>query len=163
MRIAKDKARNEAGFTLVELMVVLVIIAILMVIVFPTFVGAQTRAQKRAAESDLRTALVAAKTTYTDTGSYINAFAGVPGPPATGLYVVETSLTFNAGASNTTNLWVSVMTSPTGTTWAAARMARSGICYGIKDSTTGGTTYGENLTTCTGDWASTNSSLSAWS
>jgi prepilin-type N-terminal cleavage/methylation domain-containing protein len=40
---------GEAGFTLIELMVVVLIIAILIAIAIPTFLGARSRAQDRVA------------------------------------------------------------------------------------------------------------------
>jgi type IV pilus assembly protein PilA len=55
---------DEEGFTLIELMVVVLIIAILLAIAIPTFLGARTRAQDRAAQSNIRNALTAEKTTY---------------------------------------------------------------------------------------------------
>ena len=57
---------RDNGFTLVELMVVILIIAILIAIAIPTFLGARTRAQDRALQSDLRNALTAAKVFYSD-------------------------------------------------------------------------------------------------
>jgi type IV pilus assembly protein PilA len=62
-RLAKD---DEDGFTLIELMVVVLIIAILIAIAIPTFLGAQDRARDRAAQSNLRNALTAVKTIATD-------------------------------------------------------------------------------------------------
>src|ERR1043165_2484696 len=49
-------------------MVVVLIIAILIAIAIPTFLGAQNRARDRAAQSDLRNAITAAKTIATDHG-----------------------------------------------------------------------------------------------
>ena len=62
---------DEEGFTLIELMVVVLIIAILLAIAIPTFLGARSRAQNRAAESNLRNALTAEKTSYTDSQLYV--------------------------------------------------------------------------------------------
>src|SRR5688500_16319354 len=61
-----QKRREEDGFTLIELMVVVLIIAILIAIAIPTFLGAQDRARDRAAQSDLRNGITAAKTIATD-------------------------------------------------------------------------------------------------
>lgn len=57
---------KDEGFTLVELMVVVLIIAILIAIAIPTFMGARSRAQDRAAQSNLRNSLTAAKVFYAD-------------------------------------------------------------------------------------------------
>ncbi len=58
--------RKERGFTLVELMVVLLIIAVLMGIAVPLFLGARVRAQDRAAQAAIRNTLTVAKVFYTD-------------------------------------------------------------------------------------------------
>jgi type IV pilus assembly protein PilA len=50
---------EDAGFTLVELMVVVLVIAILIAIAIPTFLGARERAQDRAAQVSLHTAIKA--------------------------------------------------------------------------------------------------------
>jgi type IV pilus assembly protein PilA len=64
--------KDEDGFTLIELMVVVLIIAILIAIAIPTFLGLRERAQNRSAQSDLRNALTAAKAYYTDGDTYVN-------------------------------------------------------------------------------------------
>ncbi|MFM7616128.1 MAG: prepilin-type N-terminal cleavage/methylation domain-containing protein, partial [Actinomycetes bacterium] len=56
LRRIRAKRIDEQGFTLIELMVVVLIIAILIAIAIPTFLGARQRAQDRAAQSSLRNA-----------------------------------------------------------------------------------------------------------
>ena len=79
-RIRRD-VRGSEGFTLIELMVVVLIIAILLAIAIPTFLGAQNRARDRGAQSDLRNSLTAAKTLATDQGGlFLNASDVEMGP-----------------------------------------------------------------------------------
>ena len=73
----------EAGFTLIELMMVVLIIAILIAVLIPTFVGAKQRAQDRAMQSSMRNALTAAKVVYSERGDYTQAtVAGLDEQPS---------------------------------------------------------------------------------
>lgn len=62
--------RDERGFSLVELMIVVLIIGILIGISLPIFLVARQRAQDRAAQSNLRTGLAAAMTHWAKAGDY---------------------------------------------------------------------------------------------
>src|SRR3954447_3451863 len=88
-RLAAKRSKNEQGFTLIELMVVVLIIAVLLAIAVPTFLGAQNKAKDRSAQSSLRNSLTAAKTLYADTQTYT-------GVDATAMLAAEPSLTYNA-------------------------------------------------------------------
>jgi type IV pilus assembly protein PilA len=70
IRIHERLSKKDEGFTLIELMVVVLIIAILIAIAIPTFLGARKRAQDKQAQSNLRNALTAEKTYYVDNQSY---------------------------------------------------------------------------------------------
>jgi type IV pilus assembly protein PilA len=159
--IRKRLARDEEGFTLIELMVVVLIIAILIAIAIPTFLGARGRAQERAAQSSLRNGLTAAKTMYTDDGNYSSADE----VDATGLKTVEPSLAYVAG-SGPSDDQKEVSVANSDTEWAGATMSASGKCFLIRDVATGtgaGTFYGETSTAanCTGDFAATDANTAA--
>jgi type IV pilus assembly protein PilA len=66
----KETFRQDRGFTLIELMVVVLIISILMAIAIPTFLGARRRSEDSQAKSHLRASLVAQKTYYSDGQGY---------------------------------------------------------------------------------------------
>src|ERR1043165_3913889 len=94
----RNRGEREQGFTLIELMVVVLIIAILIAIAIPTFLGAQDRARDRGAQSDLRNALTAAKTVATDYSGYFLKDATTD-LDATTLDSTEPSLDFDAMAN----------------------------------------------------------------
>jgi len=66
----KEVFRQERGFTLIELMVVVLIVSILIAIAIPTFLGARRRSEDSQAKSHLRAGLVAQKTYYSDGQGY---------------------------------------------------------------------------------------------
>jgi type IV pilus assembly protein PilA len=130
--LASRRRDEEQGFTLIELMVVVLIIAILIAIAIPTFLGARQRAQDRAAQSDLRNGLTAEKTIYTDAQAYTATTASLVG--------VESSLNWN----NTRNNNLNVLTVTTGTAVAAgdvvclSEASKSGTTFTLVDIAAGG-------------------------
>ena len=142
--------REEGGFTLIELMVVVLIIAILIAIAIPTFLGARTRAQNRAAQANLRNALTVEKSVYTDALAY-SADVSAGGPLKTG----EPSLTYVADGSMTAAVagQVYVQVPSGGNSVILGTRSASGTCFYLRDvamttsSETAGTYYANN-TTC---------------
>ena len=142
--LASLRARRddgERGFTLIELMVVVLIIAILIAIAIPTFLGARQRAQNRAAQSSLRNGLTAAKTIYTDGEDYRAA-------TTTALAGVEPSLQFVAGDADSTGPNMVSVATPSANEIVMAAKSRSGTCYAIRDNTQG---PGTQFATVSGD------------
>jgi len=140
--IERRQKGQEEGFTLIELMVVVLIIAILIAIAIPTFLGARQRAQDRAAQSNARNGLTAEKTVYTDAQAYSNS--------ATTLNGVEPSLNFVAdeapGAANLNNEVAVSINAGGDTVWLGVK-SKSGECFYIQDTTTAGsagTQYGKS-------------------
>jgi type IV pilus assembly protein PilA len=140
--------KNEEGFTLIELMVVVLIIAILIAIAIPTFLGAQNRARDRGAQSDLRNALTAAKTIATDSAGLFevdNVAIGV-----SDLLAAEGALSYVAMASaNTDNVGflVSNLADPATTNGVITfvKQSASGDFFGISATSQGAVEY------CRGD------------
>jgi len=128
MQSVREKRESEEGFTLIELMVVVLIIAILIAIAIPTFLGARQKAQNRGAQSSLRNSLTASKTLYTDTSDY-------SGVTTASLLAVEPSLTYAvAGTSSSGMKNVSVGVAAGNQTVGLAALAASGNCYYIRDT-----------------------------
>ena len=144
-----QRARGDEGFTLVEIMVVVLVIGILLAIGIPTFLGARERAQDRSAQTSLRTGQTSATVLFTDDTSFTDA-------TTTALAASEPSLSWvAAGTASTDDSEVSVAFTTDGTEWGAATMSASGTCYFIHLDSGAATTYGSTTTAsnCTGTQA----------
>jgi type IV pilus assembly protein PilA len=133
-RLAKD---DEDGFTLIELMVVVLIIAILIAIAIPTFLGAQDRARDRAAQSDLRNGLTAVKTIATDDAGLFTSISLASLQSAEGALSYESAAT--PSAVNKVAVEVSTAASPN--TIVLETKSASGTTFAVCADSNGGVTY----------------------
>jgi prepilin-type N-terminal cleavage/methylation domain-containing protein len=155
--------RSERGFTLIELMVVVLILGVLLAMSMSTFSGVKERAQDSAAKSTAATALETGRIVFTDAGNYTNVFAA-------NLSAAEPSLRFvdevtNSSGPNNASTWVPDRAT-TGYQFVAAVYSESGKCFFVRDWITQGLGFGVDPgvgpADCTADQAVSVIFLTSW-
>ena len=132
---ARAAQRNEAGFTLIELMMVIFIIAILIAVLIPVFIGATSRARDRATQSSLHNAVTAAKSVFSDKADYTLATPGTLTTQTGGITFVSAATA--PSGQNT------VSVAPVSASYIVlGGLSKSGECFYVADDASGaGTLY----------------------
>jgi type IV pilus assembly protein PilA len=68
-----SRSRSEGGFTLIELLVVIIIIGILLAIAIPSYMKFRDRANKSAAQANVRSSIPAVEAYFADNNTYSGA------------------------------------------------------------------------------------------
>jgi prepilin-type N-terminal cleavage/methylation domain-containing protein len=135
--------RDERGFTLIELMTVILIIAILIVFALPSFLGARIRAFDAAVKSDIRNAFAAEKAYYTDSQTYTT-------DPAT-MTAIEAAITYVDGDTPLVTDVVYLHLHPIPNEIFVSARSRSGTCFYLREIDGGGAAFASDAACAVAD------------
>ena len=127
LKAMRSRLNKDEGFTLIELMVVVLIIAILVAIAIPTFLGQRKNAQDSAAKSNVRNALATEKAYFSVNQVFTATTAD--------LAAIEPNL-FGTGADP-----VTVVAGTAGVSVCLTQQSAGGDYFSVWDGTTAGTVY----------------------
>ncbi len=131
-----EREGAESGFTLIELMVVLLIMAILLAIAIPTVLGVKSGAQDRAIQSSLTNAFTSAKAGYASAGS----FSATASAEVSYLSSAEPNLTFQTGSIATASPnTISVNVASDGEQIVLVGYSQSNNCWALSENDNAGT------------------------
>ena len=131
MNTTRRSGFHDDGFTLIELMVVVMIIAVLIAIAIPSFLGFRKSTQDRSAQSEVRRVLLAEKEFWLENGEYTQSAADIS--------ALEPSARVAAAAAD--GVYVDLSSTTSGVV-CIVRRSESGATFSIWESSTAGTYYG---------------------
>lgn len=134
---------RDSGFTLIELMVVLVIIAILLAVAIPTFLGARDTANARSTQENLRNALTAEQTSWAKSQTFATAMSSIEPE------LVWTTTTVSSSGGSTVGVALYNWNSGSPSSSAASSYdgvelvgyAKDGYCYAVFQSDNSAKTF----------------------
>jgi type IV pilus assembly protein PilA len=139
MKAIRRGLKRDQGFTLIELMVVVMIIAVLIAIAIPSFLGFRKSAQDRSAQAEIRNVLLAEKAFWLENGDYT----------ATAGDITAFEPNANIDAADLTAGVVLSLNATDSDIVCMSRTAESGNTFAVWESATSGTYYGAtDLSTC---------------
>ncbi len=136
MKAIRRGLNRDEGFTLIELMVVVMIIAVLIAIAIPSFLGFRKSAQDRSAQSELRNVLLSEKAYWLDNGDYTETAADITAFEPNALVNADPTLGVTIDLRDTdSDIVCMTRTADSGNTFSVWESSTSGTYYGATDLT----------------------------
>jgi type IV pilus assembly protein PilA len=114
---------QSSGFTLIELMVVIIIIGILLAVAVPSYLGFRDRAATSAVKANLTAAIPAAEAYFADHGTYV-------GMEAADLIEIDSGISATLTVASTTATSYCLTDTVSAKTWSLERSASTDSATG---------------------------------